>query len=300
MRPWFVPFAGATVLALALALPASAEIDWSGVNRALGRDGAEQPGGVHRYSFPRSDLKVTVDGIEVKPGLALGGWLAFQPTRNNDAMVVGDLVLLQEEVPAVTKTLLERGIGVTAIHNHLLRAEPFPMCVHVEGNGDTLKLAAALQEALALTKIPAPTPPAAAADPGFDAQVIADALGRKGQFEGGVYKYNIARAEPIRAGHTDQMLGAAHGTGIVLNFQSAGGGRVASTGDFVLAASEVGPAMKSLRDNNIEVTALHSHMLDEEPRLAFLHFWAVGAPEQVARGLRAALDQVALQQAAAN
>lgn len=300
MRTRFVPFTGAAALAILLALPASAEIDWGGVNRALGRNGAEQPGGVHRYSFPRSDLKVTVDGIEVKPGLALGGWLAFHPTRDNNAMVVGDLVLLQEEIPAVTKQLLEGGIDVTAIHNHLLRAEPFPMYVHVEGEGDTLKLAGALQDALALTKIPVPAAPTAAMNPGFDAEVIASTLGRKGQFDGDIYKYNIARAEPIRAGHTAQMLGAAHGTGIVLNFQSVGGGRVASTGDFVLAASEVGPAMKSLRDNNIEVTALHSHMLDEEPRLAFLHFWAVGAPEQVARGLRAALDHVALQQAAAN
>ncbi len=291
--------AGATALASMVAFPALAEINWTGVNQELGRDGAEQPGGVHRYSFPRSDMKVAVDGIEVKPGLSLGGWLAFQPTQGNDAMVVGDLVLLQTEIPAVTKKLLEGGIEVTAIHNHLLRAEPFPMYVHVEGNGDAMKLARAMKDAIALTAIPAPAAPAAA-DPGFNVDVIATAIGRKGTLDGAIYRYNIPRAEQIHAGAGGQALGAAHGTGIAINFQSAGDGKVATTGDFVLTAEEVSPVMKALRDNNIEVTALHSHMLDEEPRLAFMHFWAVGAPEQVARGLRAALAHVPTQQAAAN
>lgn len=292
--------AGATALASMVAFPALAEINWTGVNQELGRDGAEQPGGVHRYSFPRSDMKVAVDGVEVKPGLALGGWLAFQPTQGNDAMVVGDLVLLQTEIPAVTKKLLEGGIEVTAIHNHLLRAEPFPMYVHVEGNGDAMKLARAMKDAIALTAIPAPAAPAAAADPGFNVDVLATAIGRKGTLDGAIYRYNIPRAEQIHAGPGGQALGAAHGTGIAINFQSAGDGKVATTGDFVLTAEEVSPVMKALRDNNIEVTALHSHMLDEEPRLAFMHFWAVGAPEQVGRGLRAALAHVPTQQAAAN
>lgn len=300
MKSCILRWAGTTALAMTAAFPALAEVNWTAVNQELGRDGAEQPGGVHRYSFPRSDMQVAVDGVEVKTGLALGGWLAFQPTQRNDAMVVGDLVLLQTEIPAVTKKLLEGGIDVTAIHNHLLRAEPFPMYVHVEGTGDAMKLARALKDAIALTKIPPPAAPAAAADPGFNVEVIANAIGRKGTLDGAIYKYNIPRAEQIQAGHGGHALGPAHGTGIVLNFQAAGAGTVATTGDFVLTAEEVSPVMKALRDNNIEVTALHSHMLDEEPRLAFLHFWAVGAPEQVARGLRAALGHVATQQAAAN
>ena len=184
-------FVSGTLLALTLtaALPAHAEINWTQVNQEFGREGADQPGGVKRYSFPRSDLKVTVDGVEVKPGLALGGWLAFQPTTGNDALVVGDLVLLQTEIPAVTKKLLEGGIDVTAIHNHLLRAEPFPMYVHVEGNGDAMKLARALKDAIALTKIPAPTPAAAGADPGFNVDTIANAMGRKGTLDGVIYKW---------------------------------------------------------------------------------------------------------------
>lgn len=158
MRSQFASLFSASALALVIALPAHAEINWTSVNQELGRDGAEQPGGVRRFSFPRSDMKVLIDGVEVKPGLALGGWLAFQPKQGNDAMVVGDLVLTQAEVGAVTKKLLESGIDVTAIHNHLLRAEPFPMYVHVEGNGDAVKLAQAFKAAIALTAIPAAAP----------------------------------------------------------------------------------------------------------------------------------------------
>ena len=288
-----------TALISVASLPASAAPDWAKVNQELGRDGADQPGGVKRFSFPRSDLKVMLDGVEVKPGLALGSWLAFQPTTGNDATVMGDLVLTQDEINPVMKRLLEGGVEVTAIHNHLLRAEPFPMYMHIEGHGDALKLAGAIKAALALSKTPmqAPAPAAAPANPGFDVDKIAAAMGRKGTLDGVIYKYNVARAENIEA-HHGVHVGTAHGAGIAINFQDAGGGKVATTGDFVLAEKEVAPVMRTLRDNGIEVTALHSHMLDEEPRLAFMHFWGVGAPEQVAGALRKALDQLPTQQAA--
>ena len=252
-----------------------------------------------RFSFPRSDLKVMVDGVEVKPGLALGSWLAFQPGEGANATVMGDLVLTQDEIAPVMTRLLEGGVEVTAIHNHLLRAEPFPMYMHVEGHGDAIKLAQALKAAIALSKTPMQAPAAAATppNPGMDVDKIATAMGRKGTLDGVVYKYNVARAESIEA-HRGVHVGTAHGAGIAINFQDAGGGKVATTGDFVLAEKEVAPVMRTLRDNGIDVTALHSHMLDEEPRLAFMHFWGVGAPEQIAGALRKALDQLPTQQAA--
>jgi hypothetical protein len=288
-----------TALVTLAPLSAQAAPDWAKVNQEMGRDGADQPGGVKRFSFPRSDLKVMLDGVEVKAGLALGSWLAFQPTTGNDATVMGDLVLTQDEIGPVMKRLLEGGVEVTAIHNHLLRAEPFPMYMHVEGHGDAIKLAQTLKAAIALSKTPmqAPAPAAAPAAAGFDVEKIATAMGRKGTLDGAIYKYNIARAENIEA-HHGVHVGTAHGAGIVINFQDAGGGKVATTGDFVLAETEVAPVMRILRDNGIDVTALHSHMLDEEPRLAFMHFWGVGTPEQVAGSLRKALDKLPTQQAA--
>ncbi len=293
----------ATTALISLAsLPASAAPDWAKVNQEMGRDGADQASGVKRFSFPRSDLKVMLDGVEVKAGLALGSWLAFQPTTGADATVMGDLVLTQDEIGPVMKRLLEGGVEVTAIHNHLLRADPFPMYMHVEGHGDAVKLATTLKAAMALSKTPLQPPAAAAAaaapaNPGFDVDKIATAMGRKGTLDGVIYKYNVARAESIEA-HHGVHVGTAHGAGIAINFQDAGGGKVATTGDFVLAEKEVAPVMRTLRDNGIDVTALHSHMLDEEPRLAFMHFWGVGAPEQIAGALRKALDQLPTQQAA--
>ena len=288
-----------TALISVAALPAGAAPDWAKVNQEMGRDGADQADGVKRFSFPRSDLKVMLDGVEVKPGLALGSWLAFQPTTGTDATVMGDLVLTQDEINPVMKRLLEGGVEVTAIHNHLLRAEPFPMYMHVEGHGDAVKLATTLKAAMALSKTPlqAPAGAAAPANPGFDVDKIATAMGRKGTLVSVIYKYNVARAEKIEA-HHGMHVGAAHGAGIAINFQDSGGGKVATTGDFVLTEKEVAPVMRTLRDNGIEVTALHSHMLDEEPRLAFMHFWGVGAPEQIAGALRMALDHLPTRQAA--
>jgi biotin operon repressor len=206
---------------------------------------------------------------------------------------MGDLVLTGDEVNPVMKKLEESGIEVTALHNHLLRNEPFTMYMHVLGHGEPAKLAATLHAALAESKTPltaGPAAPAAAPDLGFDPAVIERVLGRKGKVNGPVYAVSVPRAEPIT--EAGMVVPDAMGSATAINFQGTGGGKVATTGDFVLIASEVNPVIKALRENGIEVTAVHNHMLSDEPRAFFLHFWANDDAEKVAKGLKAALDQV--------
>ncbi|MBV9995588.1 MAG: DUF1259 domain-containing protein [Caulobacteraceae bacterium] len=281
----------AAALAAALVLTAgaaNADPDWAKVAQALGKAGAMQPGGVYKVSLPRSDLRVTLDGIALKPGFALGGWLAFEP-MGDQAMVMGDLVLTEAEANPVMARLQAGGIEVTALHNHLLRSAPMTLYLHVEGRGDALKLAEALHAGLALSKTPfgGGAPPAAAAPSGLDVAAIDQALGAKGKLNGAVLQYAIARKEPIHDG--DAPVPPAMGTAISINVQPAGPGVAAITGDFVLLASEVNPVVKALHAHGIEVTALHSHMLNDQPRLFFLHFWGHGPAKSLAAGLAAAL-----------
>ncbi len=284
------------VLAFAavLSVPAIAADDWqSQVGAALGKAGTATPSGIYRVGLPRTDLKVTLDGVELKAGFALGSWLAFEKTGDN-GMVMGDLVLTMDEVSPVMKKLIEGGIEVTALHNHLLRNQPFTMYMHVLGHGDPVKLAAALHTALADSKTPltaAPAAPAASPPPiDLDTAAIDAVLGAKGTNNGGVYQFGIPRAEPIRDAGMD--VPPAMGSAIVVNFQPTGDGKAAITGDFVLIAKEVNPVAKALRDNGIEVTALHNHMLDDAPRLFFMHFWANDDAKKLAEGLKAALAQI--------
>jgi len=272
---------------------AGADSDWAPVAKALGRSGSEMPGGIYRVGLGRSDLKVALDGVQIKPPLALGSYLAFQK-MGSEAMVMGDLVLLHEEVNPVMKKLVEGGIGITALHNHLLRSSPATMYMHFEGHGDPAKLATALRTALAESKTPLAAPAAAGSPPpiDLDTAAIERTLGAKGTANAGVYGFNIARAETITANGMSIPIGM--GSGIVINFQPTGSGKAAITGDFVLIAKEVNPVLKTLRDNGIEVTALHSHMLEEQPRLFFMHYWANDDAQKLATGLKAALTKVNL------
>jgi hypothetical protein len=256
----------------------------------MGRAGQLQPDGAMKFSLPRRDLKVTVNGIEIKPSLALGSWVAFQ-RMDNQAMLMGDLVLADNEVSPVMLKLQEGGVEITALHNHILGESPRVMYMHIGGHGDAVKLAQSLQAALALTKTPpAPSAPAAQSENiSIDSKEIESALGYKGKVNGGVFQVGVPRAEKI----TEAGMPVANSMGLAtaLNFQPTGNGKAAITGDFVLLASEVNPVMKALRENGIEVTAVHSHMLDEQPRLFFVHFWADDDARKLARGLRAALDK---------
>ena len=283
-----------SVIGLANFPSAAAETDWSKVAVALGKSGAVMPGEVYRVGMPRTDLHVTLDGIELKPTLALGSWVAFEGT-GSDTMVMGDLVLTESEISPVMKQLLAGGIEITALHNHLLRAQPATFYMHVLGHGDPVKLATALHEGLALSKTPLVNtpPPAAGSAPSkidLDTAMIDKTLGGKGQIAGGVYQVNIRRAETIRDG--DMNVPVAMGSAEAMNFQPTGDGTAAITGDLVLTAQEVNPVLRALRDSGIEVTALHNHMLDDEPRLFFMHFWAHDDAAKLAKGLRSALDKI--------
>lgn len=281
------------LLATALSLAASgwvvaADVDWSKVDQAIGRPGAEQAGGVHRYGFPRSDLKVTVDGVAIKPALALGGWVAFLPTSDG-AMFMGDLVLTDTEISPVMQRLIADGVEISAIHNHLIRTSEPVLYMHVSGHGDPVKLGKTLHEALSLSKTPAAAPPPttpAAVD--LDTAGIEKTLGFKGKANGGVYQFSVPRAEAISEG--SMAVPPSMGTAIAINFQPTGGGKAAITGDFVLLGSEVNPVLKALRQHGIEVTALHSHMIDDSPHLFFMHFWANDDSQKLAQGLHAALN----------
>jgi hypothetical protein len=265
--------------------------EWKAVEDALGRKGSLQPGDVFKFSMPRTDLKVSVAGTPIKAGFALGSWLAFKKTETG-AMAMGDLVLLESEVGPVMTALQKEGIEQTALHNHLLNETPRVMYMHIEAHGDATKLATSLKSALALTATPTPAAaPSTIAPPelGIDATQMDKILGYRGKNNGGVYQFSVPRAERI----TDMtvQIPPAMGTATAINFQATGNGRAAITGDFVLVGDEVNPVIRALTENGIAVTAVHSHMLNESPRLFFTHFWANDDAAKLARGIRAALDR---------
>jgi Domain of Unknown Function (DUF1259) len=281
------------VFALLLSSPSlGADIDWGKVDAALGKS-ASVLGEVHRYGIPRSDLQVTIDGVVIKPALALGGWLGFEPMAGG-ALVMGDLVLTETEIEPVMTKLLGSGIEVTALHNHLLRANPATYYMHVHAHGDPVAKATAIRAALGESKTPfgPPATPAAQA-PQIDLDTLAldEAIGAKGKVNGGVYQFSVPRKDLVTEGGTP--VPPAMGTGTVINFQPTGGGKAAITGDFVITANEVNPVIRALRENGIEVTAIHSHMLNEQPRLFFVHFWANEDAQKLAKGLQAALEMTA-------
>lgn len=263
---------------------------WKAVDDAMGRQGQDQPDGAHRFAMPRTDLKVMVNGVELKAGFALGSWAAFQ-MMGNHSDVMGDIVLTDSEVGPVMQKLVDSGIEITALHNHLLNESPHIMYMHIHGQGDAVKLASSLRDALALTKTPpaGPAPAGPAPDLGFDAKQLDTILGQSGRNNNGVYQYSVARAEKITDG--GMTVPNSMGVATAINFQPTGPGKAAITGDFVMIGREVNPVIKALRQNGIAVTALHSHMLEEQPRLYFMHFWANDDAMKLGRGLRAALDQ---------
>jgi hypothetical protein len=275
-------------LAAASALPAQGP-EWKAVEAAMGRPAVTQPPDVHRFNFPRSDLQVMVGGVKVKPALALGGWVAFMP-HGAETLAMGDLVLTSDELAPVLHRLQQGGIEQTAIHHHLVGELPRVLYVHIHGHGDPVQLATTIRAAVAMTKAPPPAPAPPDREPfGLDTAGIARTVGAAGRVNGGVYQISVPRAEPIREGELE--IPASMGVATAINFQPTQSGRAAVTGDFVLLASELNPVIRALIENGIEPTSLHNHLLEEQPRLFFLHFWAHADPAKLARGLRAALDR---------
>ncbi|HET9994376.1 MAG TPA: DUF1259 domain-containing protein [Candidatus Acidoferrum sp.] len=265
-------------------------LDTAKIDQALGRSG-QKLGDVYKVGFPRTDLHVSVHGLAIKPGLALGSWAAFTGTDDN-AMVMGDLVLLENELNPVMEKLRATGFEISAVHNHLIEETPRVVYMHYMGHGAASQLAVSLRAALAVSKTPLEKPAPAAEEPTPPSWVktVEDALARKGAFKGGVLSYGVPRGDSITmAGMT---IAPAAGVAEAINFQAADSGNVATTGDFVLTAEEVNPVISELQSHHILVTALHSHMLTEQPRLFFMHFWGLGTPESVATGIAAALKHV--------
>ena len=269
------------------------DVDWQKVDETLGRKPAVA-GDVHRYGFPRTDLTVTLGGVTIKPALALGGWVAFKPAHGG-VMAMGDLVLLESEINPVMLKMIANGLEITAVHNHLLGASPETFYMHVAGHGEPIKVATAIRDALAESKTPLTVSASTAPPPPIDLDTaqLDQIIGVKGQANGGVYQFNVPRRDPVTEEGMQLSPVGPMGVAIGINFQPTGGGKAAITGDFVLTSDEVNPVIMALRAHGIEVTALHSHMLDEQPRLFFMHFWANDDAIKLANGLRAALDKTA-------
>jgi len=278
----------------AIGAPArQAEVDWNAVQDAVGRPGTMMNGGVFRIGMPRTDLKVTVNQVPVQAGFALGSYAAFKQ-YDDGAMVMGDLVLLDEEVNLVMQGLFDQGFEVSALHNHVNNIAPHIMYMHYEGHGDALQLAQALHTALSASATPlspaVPPPPAAApTGPQLDVAALDGILGYSGRANGSVVQYTMARSESIvENGH--ELL-PAMGVATALNFQPTGANTAATTGDFALLANEVEPVAQALKSNGIDVTAMHQHHIGEQPKLYYMHFWGNTDPAALAQGLRTALDQ---------
>jgi hypothetical protein len=264
------------------------EADWTPVADALGRTGTLQNGTVYRVALPRTDLTVTSQGVTINPGFALGGYAAFAHYEDG-TMVMGDLVVTEDELPRVTDALQAAGIEQTAVHKHLLEQSPAIWWTHVHAMGDPAALARGIKSALDATGIPAATPPPPDPPPvDLDTAAIDNALGRTGTADGGIYKFTIAREETVVA--DQHVLPSGLGLTTAVNFQPLGGNQAAINGDFVMTAPEIQPVIQALRRGGIAIVELHNHSLDEQPRLFYMHFWATGDATQLAQALRPALD----------
>jgi hypothetical protein len=288
----------ALLLGVMLGTSAGAQgIYWQTVDQILSRKPTVVSGDLRRYSFPRTDLRVTLDGVAIKPALALGGWVAFKQIETQVA-VMGDLVLLEAEINPVMQKMIEGGLEITAVRNVLLRANPTIFHVHIGGRGrigdygDAIDMATAIRLAL----IESNTPRVAISSPGpidLDTVQLDQIMGVKGEVDGGIYQFAIPRRDPITMEGIPVSPAAPVGVATGIGFQPTGNGKAAITGDFVVTADEVRPVIEALRAGGIEVTALHSHMLNEQPRLFFVHFWANDDAIKLAKGLRTALSKMA-------
>lgn len=271
---------------------AAADVDWRQVGELFGTEVKQPASQVHKVTIPRTDLDVVLDGTPIEPALALTSWLTFKPFEDQH-MVMGDLVLTAPEVNKVLDALAQSPVQVTALHRHLLHETPSVMFLHVRAVGEPVELAQSLRDALARTGTPLAAGTDTAPEPGdfpFDVQALERILGHKGEVSQGVFKVSVPREETINV--DGLAIPSAMGTAIALGFQPIEGGRAVAYGDFVMRPAEVNPVLKALKAHGFSVTALHNHMLTEQPELFFMHFWKEDEPKALAEGLRAALDEV--------
>ena len=262
-----------------------AQIDSTALNNVFGKKGSVT-GGVYKISYPRSDLKVKIGDFNVAPGLALGTWVGIIDIGGH-TMMMGDLVVLDSEVPKVVNKLMEENLEITAIHNHLINETPTVKYIHYHGMGDAVKLAQEIKAVLQVTATPL-TPSAPSTQTKTSDWSKVTAILGTGKQNGMLLQYAFPRNEKLT--ESGMEMPPSMGMATAINFQ-IDGNHAAITGDFVMLADEVNPVIKALTQNGITPTALHSHMLKDEPRLFMMHFWAVGDAEKLATGLKAALDK---------
>lgn len=266
-----------------------AQLDSARIERLTGAKGKlDRKEGVFRVSVPRTDLAVAVGGVKLTPPAGLTSWAAFIPSGSG-LMVMGDLVLTEDQVNPVMDTALENGLEVTALHNHFLGESPRVMFMHISGTGQLQSLSEAVGKVFARIKetgFPLPAPEIDPAHTQVDPDRIAAILGHRGELSNGVYKVTIGRTVRMN----DHLVGGTMGVNTWAAFSGSNEMAVVD-GDFAMLESEVQPVLKALRHAGIQIVAIHQHMLGEEPRMMFLHYWGVGPTEKLARGVRAALDR---------
>lgn len=265
-------------------------IDWDTVGEAIGKKGERKKGGVYKVTFPRTDLSVSTHDVTIKPALSFTSWAAFKQIQDGKALVLGDLVLTGDMYNEVISTLQEGEVEQTAIHKHLPDLSTPIWWTHIKGTGDPVEMAKTINNGLTKTETPMEAAGSGDAE-GIDLNTdkLDKIIGSKGKIDNGVYKYSIGLTQSVTT--EDVELPSAMGTAIALGFQPLGNGKAAINGDFVMTAKEVNPVIRALRENDIQVVSLHNHMLEEDPRLLFMHFWATGDATTLAKGLREGLDR---------
>jgi uncharacterized protein DUF1259 len=280
---------GLTLLASpALAQGNAQQLNTDGIAQAIGKPG-ETTGPMYKVSFPRSDLSVRVGNLAVKPALALMAWAAFVKSGNT-AFTYGDLVVLEDEINPVISKLEEKGLELSALHNHLLHETPRIMYIHFVGRGDEVELAKGVREAIALTKSPLVSAPSGPETKPQIATEIEKVVGYQGSMGGDVFHITVPR-DDIHVASMSTMVPGVMGMNTPFNFQFDGK-NAAVNGDFMLRPTELNPVIRVLRANGIEVASIHNHLVDNEPQLVFMHFWAYGDAVNLAKGLKAALDRI--------
>lgn len=274
-----------------LACPPGSKLDIAQIEQITGMKGAEK-NGEYKITVPQNDLNITVDGFKIIPAMGLGSWIAFTPCADS-VMMMGDIILSETDIAPVQREVIRQGLSITAIHNHFVRNHPNVMYMHIDGFGNVAKVSAIAKAVFDKVKeVRGHDPKAGKADsvintlniPSLDA-----IMGYKGEMSKGVYKYTIGRPDVMLKEH-----GIPISTFMGFNTWASWQGtpdKAAVAGDFTMLENEVNPVIKALVENGIEVVAVHNHMVHEEPKVFFLHYWGVGPAEQLAKGLRSALDQ---------
>jgi hypothetical protein len=265
---------------------------WTAVEQALGMKGTVLPDGVFMVELPRDDIQVSIGDVTLDRPMALHSFMAFMDMGSQGSMVMGDLVLQPHELLAVQGSLLRDGLEITAIHNTLVGETPQVYDVHFGGRGDPVKIASKVRAALESAKVPYRISGVGQSDfmqSTIDTRSIDAVMGVKGTYEDGIVHYSVPRADKIMEGGMEVPQSMDVATSLKL--QPLPGNKVAAAGEYVLLASEVQPVMRALNSAGITITATHTHMLTEEPRLFYLHLWAVGDAVTIAKGLREAIDQ---------